>query len=142
MQTGINPKNNHLKTFSAVTLSVLFLDQAVKYFLIDKILSYPIYENHNALFGIPYNGGFAILFIMVIFSYAIYKRKTFLASFDRNTAIYTGLIFGGILGNAFDRMSKGFVVDYLTFLNYFSFNIADLAILAGSSLFFLKIIRK
>lgn len=142
MQTGINPKNNHLKIFSAVTLSVLFLDQAVKYFLVDSMLSYSIYKNSNALFGIPYNNELALVFIVATSSYAIHKRKMLLASFDRNIAIYAGLIFGGILGNAFDRMSKGFIVDYLTFLNYFSFNIADLAILAGSSLFFLKIIRK
>lgn len=142
MQTEINPKINRLKIFLAVFLGSFFLDQAVEYFLTEKILNYPIYENQDALFGIPFDNGPALIFLTLIFSYMVYKRNAIFALNEDGTIVCAGLIFGGIFGNIYDRISRGFITDYITFLNFFSFNISDMAILAGSSLFFLKIIRK
>ena len=52
-----------------------------------------------------------------------------------------GLICGGIVGNAIDRMARGAVVDYLYFyyhsLGWPAFNIADAAISVGVTLFLL-----
>jgi len=138
----MNLKYDNLKTFSAVVLSVIFLDEAAKHLFASRILNYPVYENRNALFGIPFNYGFAFVFLAFIFFFIVYNRKKLFASCESDTVVYTALIFGGIMGNIYDRISNGFVIDYLTFLNLFSFNISDLAILSGSSLFFLKIIRK
>ena len=46
-----------------------------------------------------------------------------------------GLLFGGIIGNLFDRILRGYVIDYIS-LNIFNysfpiFNIADIAITIG-----------
>jgi signal peptidase II len=58
---------------------------------------------------------------------------------DRLTAISLGLIIGGALGNAVDRLAYGAVVDFVLLhlttagfsLNWYVFNLADAAIVAG-----------
>lgn len=58
---------------------------------------------------------------------------------NRLTAICLGLIIGGALGNAIDRLSYGAVVDFALFhvttasfsFNWYVFNLADTAIVAG-----------
>lgn len=125
-----------------VSFCVLFFDQAIKFALVNKATDFPVFENHNALFGVPYDQRFAMIFISIILAYLIHQRRKILASLDGEVAISTGLILGGILGNTADRIDRGFVVDYLTIPGYFSFNISDLTILFGSVLFLLKIIRK
>jgi signal peptidase II len=52
--------------------------------------------------------------------------------------IALGLILGGVLGNSFDRLQYGFVVDFLDFVfwgwHYWTFNLADSFILCGTIL--------
>jgi signal peptidase II len=57
----------------------------------------------------------------------------------RLTALSLGLIIGGAVGNAIDRLAYGWVVDFALFhvttatwrLNWYVFNLADVAIVAG-----------
>lgn len=57
---------------------------------------------------------------------------------DRFTAIGLALIFGGALGNVFDRIRAGVVTDFLDFyagnVHWYTFNIADSAICVGAGL--------
>ncbi|HET9715489.1 MAG TPA: signal peptidase II [Pseudolabrys sp.] len=58
---------------------------------------------------------------------------------DRLTALSLGLIIGGALGNAIDRLAYGWVADFIFFhistanwrFNWYVFNLADVAIVAG-----------
>jgi signal peptidase II len=58
---------------------------------------------------------------------------------SRLTALALGLIIGGALGNAIDRVAYGAVVDFVLFhikvgtfsFNWYVFNMADVAIVAG-----------
>lgn len=58
---------------------------------------------------------------------------------DRLTALSLGLIIGGAVGNAIDRMAYGWVADFVFFhistlnwqFNWYVFNLADVAIVAG-----------
>lgn len=60
-------------------------------------------------------------------------------SVSRLTALSLGLIIGGALGNAIDRLAYGAVADFLLFhittasfsLRWYVFNLADAAIVAG-----------
>ena len=47
------------------------------------------------------------------------------------------LLFAGALGNAIDRVFRGFVVDFIktSFINFPVFNVADIAITVGAALF-------
>ena len=58
---------------------------------------------------------------------------------DRLTALSLGLIIGGAIGNAIDRLAYGWVADFVFFhisaanwrFNWYVFNLADVAIVAG-----------
>jgi signal peptidase II len=58
---------------------------------------------------------------------------------SRLTALSLGLIIGGAVGNAIDRMAYGWVADFVFFhvssgtwrFNWYVFNLADVAIVAG-----------
>ncbi len=64
---------------------------------------------------------------------------------DRPTAIGLSLILGGALGNVFDRIVSGAVTDFLDFyigdLHWPAFNIADSAIVIGSGLLLVSLLR-
>jgi signal peptidase II len=64
---------------------------------------------------------------------------------DRPTAIGLSLILGGALGNVFDRIVSGAVTDFLDFyigsLHWPAFNVADSAIVIGSGLLLLSLLR-
>jgi signal peptidase II len=58
---------------------------------------------------------------------------------DKLTALSLGLIIGGAVGNAIDRVAYGWVMDFVFFhiqtaswrFNWYVFNLADVAIVAG-----------
>ena len=64
---------------------------------------------------------------------------------DRLTLYGLGLVLGGALGNVFDRVVWGRVTDFLEFyighLHWPTFNIADSAIVVGSGLLLLDLLR-
>jgi signal peptidase II len=49
----------------------------------------------------------------------------------RLTAIALGLIIGGAIGNAIDRVAYGAVADFIFLHHWYVFNLADVAIVAG-----------
>ena len=57
-----------------------------------------------------------------------------------------GLILGGAMGNGLDRLMHGHVVDFLDFVfgswHYWTFNLADSAIVCGALLYGLHLLRK
>ncbi|MEM7059920.1 MAG: signal peptidase II [Pseudomonadota bacterium] len=92
-------------------------------------------ENEGINFGIPLAGRWVLIGLSVAISLAL-----LIWSLRRNTvsiAVGAGLVIGGALGNAWDRLIHGAVIDFLNtsccgINNPFSFNIADIAIFAGA----------
>ena len=64
---------------------------------------------------------------------------------DRLTLYGLGLILGGALGNVFDRIVWGGVTDFLDFyvgsLHWPAFNVADSAVVVGSGLLLLDLLK-
>ena len=64
---------------------------------------------------------------------------------DRLTVIGLGLILGGAAGNVFDRVAWGRVTDFLEFYigqyHWPTFNVADSAIVVGSGLLLLDLLK-
>ena len=64
---------------------------------------------------------------------------------DRRTAAGLALIFGGAMGNVFDRVRSGTVTDFLDFyigsLHWYTFNVADSAICVGAGLLLLAMMK-
>lgn len=103
-------------------------------------------ENRGAAFGILQN---RVLFLVVITSiviiammYFLYKNKG--ASKLLKWSLY--LIISGAIGNLIDRVSLGFVVDFLQFhykdIYYFpTFNMADTFVVIGTALMVLYVLK-
>jgi len=72
--------------------------------------------------------GFALAASMALFLWLAHMQT-------RLSAVAVGLIIGGALGNAVDRVQYGAVADFFSFhvgaFNWYVFNLADAAIVAG-----------
>jgi signal peptidase II len=78
-------------------------------------------------------GWVALAIVMSIWVMTWVRRE----NFGRLGVISAGLLVGGALGNAVDRVIYGAVADFLNtsccgFVNPYSFNVADIAIFAGA----------
>lgn len=147
----------YLKRIISFSLILFIIDQIVKLFVsfnIDLNSSICVLKNffyishvHNfgAAFSTFYGGRFFLIFVSVISLILIYyfllKNKKF-RNFD--IVIYS-LLIGGILGNLFDRIIYGYVIDYLDFYifgyNYPVFNIADMCIVISVFLIIIDTFR-
>lgn len=140
-----------------ISTIVFFVDIASKFWILTK---FNLYESINVLpfFSITYvqniGAAFSIfegqrwmlaavaLLISGAIVYMLYrnKRQQILENFSLS------LILGGALGNLFDRLYHGFVVDFLDVnfgsWHYPTFNIADCAICIGIGLFILSSYKK
>jgi signal peptidase II len=83
---------------------------------------------------------FAQIALMVVKAVAVIALAIWMArSHTRLATIALGLIIGGAIGNAIDRLVYGAVVDFALFhvqiagktFNWYVFNLADVAIVAG-----------
>lgn len=127
---------------------VAIADQALKFWIV-RIVELPIrrkieispvfdltyVENRGASFGML-SGGIASRIILSTISIAVATALViWLARLHRRfAAAGAALIIGGALGNLYDRIAYGYVVDFLDFSGlYFPwvFNIADAAINVG-----------
>ncbi len=156
MSMNFMKKENGLYWLMTSTI-VFFIDIASKFWILNK---FHLYESINVLpfFSITYvqniGAAFSIfegqrwmlaavaLLISGAIVYMLYrnKRQQKLENFSLS------LILGGALGNLFDRLYHGFVVDFLDVnfgsWHYPTFNIADCAICIGIGLFILSSYKK
>ena len=144
-----------------LSFTVIIIDQITKYFAVEKLALHEvksIYEGFNLI--LIYNEGAAFSFLsdaggwqrwfligvscvvcvfIVVWMYqSISKSKCLLAGLS--------LILGGALGNLWDRLYLGYVVDFIEVyykdLYWPAFNIADSAITIGAILLILDIFLK
>lgn len=101
--------------------------------VIPGVFSLTYSENRGVAFGLFQNGTvvFAILTAVVIVVFSILLVKNYKKS--KLFSVAAALIIGGGLGNLFERIYLGYVVDYLS-LSFFSpiCNFADYCITAGT----------
>jgi signal peptidase II len=129
-----------------LAMLVFGLDQLTKYWVVQYI---PLYEswtffpalaklfkftyitNTGAAFGMfPQLGNmFMIVAIGVIVAIVMFYRHLPTANFWVRLSL--GLQLGGALGNLVDRITRGFVVDFIDIGFWPIFNLADLAIVLG-----------
>lgn len=141
-----------------LSLIFFFIDYLSKYLIINKMplgMSSKVINNFFYITHINNEGAaFSILngktiFLIVISIIVIilllnYVRKNSIK--DKLNIISISLLIGGSLGNLFDRITKGYVVDFLDF-HFFGydfpiFNIADTFITVGVFLLFISLNRK
>ncbi len=144
-----------------IALAVVVLDQAAKWLvatrvtLHDSLIVIPGFfrithvENRGAAFGLfsesPAQWKIAILILfsliaLVVVSLLLWKNSHTMTV----TGVGLALILGGALGNLWDRLVNGHVVDFLDFYlgsyHWPAFNVADSAIVAGAVLLVAEIL--
>lgn len=107
-------------------------------------------RNYGAAFSFLSDPGglqrwlFSAIAIGVCLLLAFWMRRS--SAKEKLTNVAYALIIGGAIGNLFDRLIHGFVIDFLDFHigNYHwpSFNVADSAICIGAALIILDGFRK
>jgi signal peptidase II len=137
----------------AVAGLVLVADQVTKFAVratidpnqsisvINGFFNFTHVRNTGAAFGMFSQGQpiFIAATIVAIVLIIVYHMKTKETDFLFNLAL--GLELGGALGNLVDRITQGWVTDFLHFMNFPVFNIADSAIVCGVGLLILVMIR-
>lgn len=135
-----------------IILAILSLDQLSKFLalknlsvgqsipLIGNIFHLSLVHNRGAAFGILKNHAFLFIIIsasaVILIFFALKERGR-----GRLYRVSLGFILAGALGNLIDRISYGYVVDFLDFRVWPVFNIADSAITVGAVLLGWAIIR-
>ena len=136
-----------------ISLSVFLLDIVSKNFIQNKIMygekveitsffSLVHFQNPGAAFSfLSDQGGWQIYFLITISLLAVLYIPWLINQYKKNILIVIGLllILGGAIGNLYDRVSYGYVIDfiYLHFAEFYwpAFNVADSAISLGVLLF-------
>ncbi|HAH30694.1 MAG TPA: signal peptidase II [Elusimicrobia bacterium] len=124
---------------------VFFLDRAAKYLALNYLPARPLklapflkltyVENTGVAFGMfqERNAIFLALSAALVAGLLFARKK--LAAYGRPAELGLALVLGGALGNIYDRIAYGFVVDFLD-LSFFPavFNVGDSAITVGAVL--------
>ena len=133
-----------MKRIVLFSMIIFIIDQIVKLFIgfsLELNTSFTVFNNffyisnvHNygAAFSVLYGNRIFLVIVSVITLVLVYYFLLKNKKFDWFNIILYSLLIGGILGNLFDRIIYGYVVDYLDFYifgyNFPIFNIADICI--------------
>lgn len=122
----------------------IILDRFTKAYAISHFIENPVFtnfinflyvENRGAAFGILQNKRiFFLVLTLVVVIYLLYYFIRNIKSNPKLLNISLSLIVSGALGNFYDRLFHGFVVDFIEF-SFFSFpvfNVADILVTIGS----------
>jgi signal peptidase II len=137
-----------------VALAAALIDQASKLYLlfvyelgargrveVTPFLDFVLTKNTGISYGLfQSQGALGQWILLLIKAAAVVFLVVWLArSATRLTALSLGLIIGGAVGNAIDRLAYGWVADFVLFhintatwrFYWYVFNLADVAIVAG-----------
>ena len=144
-----------------VVVAVLIIDLGSKFLILQNFAlgeTVPLFPSLNLHYARNYGAAFSFLAdsggwqrwffsgiaigICVVLTVLMYRSK---ASQKLNNIAYA-LIIGGALGNLFDRLWHGFVVDMIDFYvgdwHFATFNLADSAICIGAALIVLWLLSR
>lgn len=130
----------------------LVLDRVTKIYASNNFIENPVQgpiinltylENRGAAFGILQDR--RIFFILITVAIVLYLLYYFYKSYKTNPIILNialSMIISGALGNFYDRLINGYVVDFVefSFVNFPVFNIADIFVTLGCALMIIYII--
>ncbi len=145
---------NRIRAALIIALAVVVLDQATKYLVINNIRPYETIEllpmlnlvnvhNKGAAFGMFSSLG--NLFFISISIAALIFMAWVIAKGREDHRIFA-LLAGGAAGNLIDRLTHGYVVDFVDIYigghHWPAFNVADSALSVGMVFMALSILRR
>ena len=139
------------KWHSAIVLLVIALDRFVKAWTVktldlyetmplwDGVFHFTYVENRGAAFGMLEGQMTFFYVVTILFSLALIWVLYFRLPKLKMCGIGLALLLGGALGNFYDRIVYGYVVDMfeVRLINFAIFNVADSAVCVGAGLFIL-----
>ena len=137
-----------MKKISIVGLIVFIVDRVVKVLIdnnfvlnvrnniIDNFFYITKCHNKGAAFSLFSGNVIILILITLVVLYLMYRTIKNKSNVNTISILSYGLLLGGIVGNLFDRIVYGYVIDFLDFIifnyNFAIFNIADIAIVVGA----------
>lgn len=111
--------------------------------LAGKLINLTYLENRGAAFGILQDK--RLIFIILTTAIVIYLLYYFLKNIKTSPMILNlslAMIISGAIGNFYDRLIQGYVVDFIefSFVRFPVFNVADILVTAGCTLMIIYII--
>lgn len=138
-----------MKKIEIISLIVIIIDRILKVLVTNnfalnvrnKIIDGFFYitncHNEGAAFSLFSGNVLFLIFITLIVLFLIYRTIN-KENVNKIGVLAYGLLLGGILGNLYDRIFYGYVIDYLDFVifkfDFAIFNLADAAIVVGAIL--------
>lgn len=110
---------------------MLFFAPAQSVPLIKGFLHLTYVQNTGVAFGLFRNQRPALILIGIIVCAVVVYFYTRTGKEDKLLRLSLAIILGGSLGNLFDRVFYGYVIDYIDFRFFPVFNLADIAINLG-----------
>ena len=138
----LNTKNNRFY-FILLSILIILFDQYTKNIIIINyksiintnliLFSLDYVKNYGAAFNIlsgsrVFLSTISIIITLFLIYFILYKKNI------NNLNLFSySFILGGTIGNGIDRITKGYVIDFinLNFINFPVFNIADISINIG-----------
>lgn len=115
----------------AVPFAVILVDQLTKYIALHM---FSVVRNTGTIFGLLDNNFLWIVISLTIVGSMFYiakKRKYATGKTERLVTFAMMLIIGGGLSNILDRITRGYVADFIKLPLWPTFNVADAAICVG-----------
>ncbi|MFO3716242.1 signal peptidase II [Anaerococcus cruorum] len=139
-------------TYIIIIVLGLILDRLTKTYAINNLIENPYngtlfnftyLENRGAAFGILQDRKifFIILTLVIVCALVYYFLKNYRTN-NKILNIALAMIISGAIGNFYDRLFQGYVVDFIefAFVNFPVFNIADIFVTVGSILLIIYMI--
>lgn len=129
-----------------LTIFLIGFDQLVKWWMV-KYHPSLVFQNQGIIFGFIENQAISYLLLIIGFGILIWLiYKTRLPASPTGGSLITHhlsllLIVAGAFSNLFDRIFRGYIVDYFSFFGLNYFNLADLFIIGGVILYAYQIFR-
>ncbi|MDU5149391.1 signal peptidase II [uncultured Anaerococcus sp.] len=135
-----------------IIIAGIVLDRITKIYAVKHFISNPrsgslinltYLENRGAAFGILQDK--RILFVILTIAIVLYLLYYFITNLKSNPLVLNiafSLIISGALGNFYDRLFQGYVVDFIefAFVDFPVFNIADIFVTVGCGLLIIYIL--
>jgi signal peptidase II len=134
-------KSKYLKVFSIAAIIVL-IDQITKFliktnfqlnqnFEIINFFQLKYIHNFGAGFGILQQQKWILIFISIVVVGIILFYLDRVKKKDKVVQVLAGFVLGGTLGNLIDRISYGYVIDFIDIGAWPTFNFADSFVTIG-----------
>ena len=147
-----------MKKIISISSVVFVMDQLVKILItsfldlyetktiIPAFFSFTRVNNDGAAFSILSGNVFFLCVISIVSLFLFYYYFLREKNYTKSEQILYGLFLGGTFGNLFDRIFRGYVIDYLDFkilgYNFPIFNFADIAITISIIIIVFKMIKE